>query len=132
MIVTEDVAEIVLVAAVDPVSRRDMAAALGGAGFCVLTASDAVGALDLLRDFGATIDYLITDIDLHDICSGLQVAHQFRFLKPYGAVVFLGSLGACDFQLFPDKIVIGRPVAISSVVEQLSRLRQERSERIYA
>jgi CheY-like chemotaxis protein len=72
----------------DPLLRLDLVQSLGEAGFGVIQAEDAPKALDLIRQFGSSLAWLITDYELGGI-SGIHVAFEYRFQNPLRPIVFI-------------------------------------------
>lgn len=60
-------------------------------GIRVIEASTGEAALTLLRERGATIDWLFTDIHLPGLIDGWTVAHAFRALHPDRPVVYTST-----------------------------------------
>ncbi len=79
----------------DELSDLDMARkTLEELGYQVLTAADGQGALNLYRDFGHTVAFLVTDVAMSPM-NGCELAVQLGAIQPDLKVLFVsGYAGA--------------------------------------
>jgi two-component system, OmpR family, response regulator len=85
---TSNPARVILVVEDEWVVRSLIVDELKDAGWEVLEAGSAEGAIEQLRDAGARILVLFTDIQLAGGLCGWDVADAFRSLHPQGTVVY--------------------------------------------
>jgi CheY-like chemotaxis protein len=83
--------------------REVMAVIVDSLGYDVLTAGDAVGALEIIRRHSG-IDLLVSDIVMSGGVNGLELADRARALRPGLPVLLIsgypaGSVETCSFPI---------------------------------
>ncbi len=74
--------ETILLVEDEPLVRKKIAAALGVAGYHVLTAADGLEATTLWAEHGPGVDLLLTDMIMPRGMTGLDLARKFRQERP--------------------------------------------------
>jgi DNA-binding response OmpR family regulator len=98
--------EVVLVAEDRPDVRRFSARVLRESGYEVLEAESGDAALALAREYGGTIDALLTDVVMPGI-SGKVLAEKLRATRPQITVVFMSG--------YTDDTVLQRNIVESGI-----------------
>jgi two-component system cell cycle response regulator CpdR len=109
----------------DEVLVRDLVQeALEEAGFKVFTAGAGAEAQQILREHGADLRAMVTDINFGGPPSGWDVATFAREANRAIAVVYMTGDSAYDWSVrgVPDSVVIAKPFAPSQIVVALSSL----------
>lgn len=105
----------------ESILRTIMVEELVFAGFRVLEAETGEQAVDLIREHGAEIGFLFTDIRLPGVLSGWNVAFEFRFLHPLRPVVYATGYSPEQDQV-SGSILLRKPYRPEQVVEALKKL----------
>ena len=95
----------------DAIMQADGYAVLGEAGYEVMTASMAPEAIALLRECGARVSALITDINLSGHAEGWSVAEAGRAIRGSLPVIYVSSSdrGALATRGVPGGVWISKP-----------------------
>ena len=99
-------------------------ASLNDAGYDVVVASSGQEASAYLREHGAEIDALITDIDLPGAVNGWRIAELGREITKALAVVYVTGAAAKDFKArgVPRGILFPKPLDWDDLIVSLSAL----------
>ena len=116
---TASIARCLLLVEDDPLVRETVAAMLDDEGFEVVEASDAVAALNLVKD-GLDVPLIVTDVDLGGGPNGAELADMLRRLRPELRVIFITGRTSSLADRMPDshEAILPKPFA----GEALSRL----------
>ena len=90
----------------------------------VLEASSGEAALTLLRERGAQIDWLFTDINLPGLIDGWTVAEAFRAQHPDRPVVYTSSGSGRHPRAVPGSLYLRKPFQIRDVNAQVRMMRE--------
>ncbi len=93
------------------------------AGFNVLEADTGEAALEILRLFDGTIDWLFTDIRLPGQIDGWHVAFEYRFHHPLRPVVYATGFAPSEERRVENSILLRKPYRIAQAVETFEELR---------
>jgi CheY-like chemotaxis protein len=94
-------------------------------GLTPLTASSGEAALTLLRQRGAEVDWLFTDIRLPGLIDGWTVAEAYRAVQPARPVVFSSTTINLDQRRARGGILLQKPFVLADVVEIARVMRGE-------
>ena len=105
----------------EPLLRIDGEGCLADAGYDVAAACDGEEACEYLREHGAGLDALITDIDLDGGLSGWRVANLGRQISQALAVVYVTGAACGDFQALgvPRSLLFPKPFEWARVIASL-------------
>jgi CheY-like chemotaxis protein len=92
---------------------------LSSAGYKVLTASDAAGALELFRRI--QVDLVVTDYCLPGL-TGAQVAAEMKRLKPAIPVVLFSGLVEAPLGSEHADLVITKGIPVVAFLSEISKL----------
>ena len=95
----------------------------------VLEASSGEAALTLLRERGAQIDWLFTDINLPGLIDGWTVAEAFRAQHPDRPVVYTSSGSGRHPRAVPGSLYLRKPFQIRDVNALVRMMREGVSDR---
>ncbi len=124
-LVTEAAANVVLLVEDDTALRFELADLLRAEHLTVLGASDALEAMNLIREHDGLIDWLITDIQLGGI-SGAHVAFEYRFQNPTRPIVFItGYDEPPELARITGTILLRKPFTKEAFLEAIERVRQQ-------
>ena len=101
--------------------RDDIATTLRGAGWHVLEASTAEGALEVLAQT-ARVDILFTDIQLGGPISGWDVAEAGRASKPDMAVLYTSGNSADRSRSVTGSRFVDKPYQVADVLRECQAL----------
>jgi CheY-like chemotaxis protein len=92
---------------------------LEAAGFAVIEAENAEGALTLLKS-RPEIAALFTDIEMPGACDGLELAHRCHRERPdVRVVVTSGNIRPSETDLAPGDAFIAKPYRDREVIDRL-------------
>lgn len=111
-----DRATSVLVVEDDYVSLEIITALFEHAGLKVHVASSGEAALTILRDRGAGIDWLFTDVRLPGLLDGGDVAEAYRLAHPYRPVIYASSARNRPPRGVPGSIFVEKPFAPAQIL----------------
>jgi two-component system, response regulator PdtaR len=115
--------QVVVVAEDDALVRMLATDVLVQAGFEVIEAENADGALAILQSRGATIDVLFTDVQMPGAMDGLQLAHHVHHRWPaIGVLVASGRATPALAALPPGSRFLAKPYRLGQVVAQVQEL----------
>jgi len=110
----------------DEASVRDLlAVALEEAGYTILMASDAKGAVAILDELPAKHRAVITDVNLGpDILTGWDIARLARQRDPDMAIVYMSGASGHQWPSHgvPGSILVPKPFAPAQMVMAVSQL----------
>lgn len=107
----------VLVVEDNEILLETIAAVFEREGLDVLTATTGEDALALLREHGAGIDWLFTDIVLPGVIDGWMVADEYRLSHPLRPVAY-ASTAACDRRrTVMGSIFVEKPVPVGEIAK---------------
>jgi CheY-like chemotaxis protein len=112
---------VVLVVEDDWLVRVDIVNELHEAGWNVLEASTAEGALEVLHH-GAQVDVLITDIQLAGHLSGWDVAEGLRNMRPDAAVIYVSGNSVERARQVSHSLFFDKPYSTTAILEACCRL----------
>ncbi|MCF4129784.1 response regulator [Methylobacterium sp. SyP6R] len=90
-------------------------------GVETLTASSGEAALTLLREHGARIDWLLTDIRLPGLVDGWGVAEAYRRIQPLRPVIYSSTTANLNHPAVPGSIFVTKPFVIADIL-RLARM----------
>ncbi|MBK3394971.1 response regulator [Methylobacterium sp. IF7SW-B2] len=90
-------------------------------GVATLTASSGEAALMLLREHGARIDWLLTDIRLPGLVDGWSVAEAFRQIQPHRPVIYSSTTANLHHPAVSGSIFVTKPYVIGDIL-RLARM----------
>ncbi|GJD63829.1 response regulator [Methylobacterium frigidaeris] len=90
-------------------------------GVETLTASSGEAALTLLRQHGARIDWLLTDIRLPGLVDGWSVAEAYRQIQPHRPVIYSSTTANLKHPAVPGSIFVTKPFVIADIL-RLARM----------
>ena len=93
-------------------------------GLTPLTASSGEAALTLLRQRGAEVDWLFTDIRLPGLIDGWTVAEAFRAQHPDRPVVYTSSGSGRHPRAVPGSLYLRKPFQIREVNALVRMMRE--------
>lgn len=99
----------VLVVDEDVVLQELVTALFQKAGLRVLTASSGEAALAMLRNKGADIDWLFTDIGLPGWVDGWTVADEYRLSYPFRPIIYSSTSASREGRVVQGSIFVGKP-----------------------
>ena len=79
------------------------------AGLRVLTASSGEAALTMLRDKGADIDWLFTDVGLPGWVDGWTVADEYRLSYPFRPIIYASTSAKREGRVVQGSIFVEKP-----------------------
>lgn len=127
-IVSEGVAESVLLVESDQALRETLAAALQLHAFHVIEASTGGEALQILRHLKGTVEWLVTNVCLSGL-SGLHVAFEYRFQFPVRPIVFIdSSKSSSDSCLLTCSRWLPEPYSSGQLLRLMEGLRDDKHE----
>jgi two-component system, OmpR family, response regulator len=86
-------------------------------GLTVVTATTGEQALSVLREHGAKIDWLFTDIRLPGMIDGWMVADEYRLSHPLRPVAYTSAAACDDRRTVVGSIFVEKPVALPRIAE---------------
>ncbi|MGU3537010.1 response regulator [Methylobacterium sp. A54F] len=84
-------------------------------GVRVVEASSGEAALTLLRQQGAAIDWLLTDIKLPGLIDGWTVAEAYRLIHPDRPVIYASTEAGLDRREVPGSLFLRKPFQLAAV-----------------
>lgn len=90
-------------------------------GVATLSASSGEAALTLLREHGARIDWLLTDIRLPGLVDGWSVAEAYRQIQPHRPVIYSSTTANLNHPAVPGSIFVTKPFVIADIL-RLARM----------
>jgi two-component system, OmpR family, response regulator len=114
----------VLVVEDDYVSLEVITALFEHAGLKVHVASSGEAALTILRDRGAEIDWLFTDVRLPGLLDGGDVAEAYRLAHPYRPVIYASSARNRPPRAVQGSVFVEKPFAPAQILH-LARMMAE-------
>ena len=93
-------------------------------GTRVIEASSGEAALTILRERGATIDWLFTDINLPGLIDGWTVAEAFRAAHPDRPVVYTSTAAKLPPRAVPGSLYLRKPFQIREVNALVRMMRE--------
>lgn len=93
-------------------------------GTRVIEASSGEAALTILRERGATIDWLFTDINLPGLIDGWTVAEAFRAAHPDRPVVYTSTAAKLPPRTVPGSLYLRKPFQIREVNALVRMMRE--------
>lgn len=114
----------------DPLVHEVIRFALEDGGFDVLSAATAREAIALLDARQASIQALVTDINLGQGADGWAVAKHARELRPRLAVVYVTGDSGYEWRSHgvPESIVIEKPFVAAQIVTAVATAMNEASD----
>jgi CheY-like chemotaxis protein len=91
-------------------------------GSSVIAVSSGEAALTVIRQMGAMIDWLVTDIDLPGLVDGWSVAETFRALHPGRPVVYSSGALHPRQRAVSDSLFVVKPFRLQPFAELASGL----------
>ncbi|GJD31349.1 hypothetical protein PMNALOAF_2604 [Methylobacterium adhaesivum] len=86
-------------------------------GSSVIAVSSGEAALMVIRETGAAIDWLFTDINLPGLVDGWTVAETFRALHPGRPVVYTSSSAHPPKRAVSNSLFVAKPFRMQPVAE---------------
>ena len=93
-------------------------------GIRVLSASSGEAALTMLRQRGAEIDWLFTDIGLPGLIDGWEVAAAYRARHPQRPIIYASTAARIERRTVPGSIFVHKPFQVREIVG-LARMMNE-------
>lgn len=91
-------------------------------GSTVIAVSSGEAALMVIREMGAAIDWLCTDIDLPGLVDGWSVADAFRALHPGRPVVYISGAVHPRQRAVSNSLFVSKPFRMRPFAELASSL----------
>ena len=115
---------VVLLVEDEPLIRMDLEAALGDAGFEVISAPNAAEATALFDDRAGEIRAVLTDIRLGRGRTGWDIGRHVRQGVPTMPVVYMSGDSSADWtaQGVPNSIMIAKPFVFPQIITAISTL----------
>ncbi|MCZ8102449.1 MAG: response regulator [Burkholderiales bacterium] len=113
---------VVLLVEDEALLRVTVSEALQDHGFTVVEAHNGEEALEILRNKGADIDWLFTDIRLPGTINGWHVAFEFRFLHPLRPVVYATGWSQDLPPSVAGSLFFRKPYDLEQILEALQTL----------
>lgn len=85
-------------------------------GAQVVAASSGEAALAVIRQRGAQIDWLLTDINLPGLIDGWTVADAYRTVNPDRPVIYASTAERIDHLSLPRSLFLRKPFRMHDVV----------------
>lgn len=105
----------------DKVLRGLLEKVLVESGYGVLSAANAVQALQLANLHDDRIDLLLSDMRMPDM-DGPELAAEFRRIIPHAKVIFLTAYLKCDARKrAPNEMILTKPFCIDALCESIRR-----------
>jgi CheY-like chemotaxis protein len=86
-------------------------------GVGVVAASSGEAALTILRQRGAAIDWLLTDIHLPGLVDGWSVAQAYRAIHPGRPVIYASASEPRERSPVPRSLYLRKPLRTREIVE---------------
>lgn len=80
-------------------------------------------ALEILRLYGGTIDWLFTDIRLPGAIDGWHVAFEYRFHHPTRTVVYTTGYAPDEARRVENSVMLRKPYRMAHAVSAFEKLR---------
>jgi CheY-like chemotaxis protein len=112
---------VVLVVEDEIMVRFDVANCLEDAGYVVIQAASGEAALALCNS-DASIDMVITDINLGGFASGWDVAERFRTVRPDAPVIYTSGKSLDRGRGVAGSVFVTKPYASNDILEACQRL----------
>jgi two-component system OmpR family response regulator len=113
---------VVLLVEDEALLRLTVAEALHDRGFAVKEACHGEEALEILREKGADIDLLFTDIRLPGPINGWHVAFAFRFIHPLRPVIYATGWSQDLPPPVAGSLFLRKPYDLEQILEALQTL----------
>jgi CheY-like chemotaxis protein len=123
-----DTPPVVLVVEDEWVVRDTIAHELRSAGWEVLEASTAEGAIGLLRHGTQHIDIVFTDIQLAGYLSGWDVAEQYRAVRPDVPIIYTSGNSVDRSRSVQGSLFFDKPYDPADVVQACGNVRRSKRE----
>lgn len=94
-------------------------------GVATLSASSGEAALTLLREHGARIDWLLTDIRLPGLVDGWSVAEAYRQIQPHRPVIYSSTTATLNRPAVPGSIFVTKPFVIADILRLVRMMASE-------
>lgn len=94
-------------------------------GIRVLAASSGEDALTMLRQRGAEIDWLFTDIALPGLIDGWEVAAAYRERHPRRPIIYASTSARVERRTMPGSIFVHKPFQIREIVAMARMMTSE-------
>ncbi len=117
----------ILVAEDEPELRDVLAVVFAGMEMKVLTASNGNHALQVQRDYGGSIDFLMTDVVMPEM-DGVTLAPLFHAARPETNVIYMSGYPFVEIPAGAD--FIAKPFRENMVLEVLKRALERRDKRL--
>ena len=85
-------------------------------GIRVLSASSGEAALTMLRQRGAEIDWLFTDISLPGLIDGWEVAAAYRERHPRRPIIYASTAARLERRTVPGSIFVHKPFQVREII----------------
>ena len=85
-------------------------------GIRVMAASSGEDALTMLRQRGAGIDWLLTDISLPGLIDGWEVAAAYRERHPGRPVIYASTAARIERRSVPGSIFVHKPFQVREII----------------
>ena len=115
----------VLVVEDDYISLEIITALFEHAGLKVHAASSGEAALTILRDRGATIDWLFTDVRLPGILDGWVVADEYRLRHPFRPVIYASSARHRPQRAVEGSVFVEKPFSPAQILNLAQMMADE-------
>lgn len=102
--------------------REAVADSLASAGFRVLVAADGEAALEIIRTFDGSIDWLLTDLKLPGPVDGWHVAFAYRYHHPLRPVIYATGHPEMERRPVEGSVLLVKPYTTSDVIAALARI----------
>jgi len=112
---------VVLVVEDEILVRFDVAGCLEDAGYVVIQAATGEAAIALCNS-DASIDMVITDINLGGSASGWDVAERFRTVRPDEPVIYTSEKSLDRGRCVAGGVFVAKPYRHSDILEVCQRL----------
>jgi two-component system, OmpR family, response regulator len=112
----------ILVVEDEPITQEIVVRYLERAEYCVLAASCGEGALQILREKGGGIDWLLTDIQLPGVIDGWVVGAEFHLSYPLRPVIYTSAFSAGLSPCLAGGVYLPKPYSPAMVAEVIGHL----------
>jgi CheY-like chemotaxis protein len=112
----------ILVVEDEPITQEIVVRYLERAGYSVIAASCGEDALQVLREEGGAIDWLLTDIHLPGVIDGWVVGAEFHLSYPLRPVIYTSAFSPGASPCLAGGVYLPKPYSPAMVADVIGRL----------
>ena len=112
----------ILVVEDEPITREILVRYLERSGFVIRSCSTGDEALSIVRTDGASIDWLLTDINLPGRIDGWVVGAEFHLMYPLRPVIYTSACAPTLKSNMAGGVYVPKPFSPAKIVEIIEQL----------